>query len=543
MDPYLLGEINKRTPHFNQDLANGLAVKHMMEKSPTTGLNNTRAYIDKLFEINASMFPKGFRYLGNSMCRPEEQFDAVTREYGSRRIGNIAKSDTYMVQLNAEFEGEKLEPRKILLPFVRDGGICTLNGAEYSVSPVLTDVGFSVLNGSIFIPFRRIKLTFRQVDHHFYRNGKREVMYVIWSQIHHEMGKRTRKDLDNRPKIFSSLAHYFFCEFGLVETFKRWAKADLEIGYLRDFPEDLYPRDKWIVYESIGLKGRHPTGDMVLVIPKYQETDFVRRLVAGVWYTVDAFPSRFVEPDYLDYKELWRILLGHMVFGDFEHQGKIVENIESHLDSFNNSLDEMTIEELSGVNIRVTNIWELLHEIMTSLAHHLYDTDIDETSMYGKRLAVLRYVMAEFNYAVSMFTYTFQSRQDKVWTHNDLNNAMKQYFKLNTCIRKLTADHGEFDVLSSPGDSKVIKITSILVPQDRARTSGGHRRSLISDNSRLIHASISEVGQYKNQPKSNPDGRGRLNLFLNVRYDGLIERNPKLKDLIDKTQKRLSPKK
>lgn len=542
MDPYLIDCINKRTPHFNKDIANGLAVKHMMEKDPKTGLNNTRAYIDKLFAINASIFPKGFRYLGNSLCTPEEHFDTITREYGSRRVGNIAKSDTYMVQLNAEFNGERLEPRKILLPFVRDGNLCTLNGATYTVSPVLTDVGFSVLNGSIFIPFRRIKLTFKQVDHHFYRDGKREVTYVIWSQIHHEMGKRTKKDLDARPKIYSSLAHYFFCNFGVKGTFKQWANVDLQIGYAKDFPESKYPRSEWIIYESINLKEKHPTGDMALVIPRSQETDFVKRLVVSFWYTVDAFPNRFVEPEYLDNSALWRILLAHMVFGDFEHQGKITEQIDSHLESVNNYLDEMTMDELQSIGLKVNNIWDLLYEIMTTLAYHLYDSDIDETSMYGKRLAILRYVMAEFNYVVSMFSYAFQSRQDKEWNLNDINNIFKSYFKLNGVIRRLTADHGEFDVVSSPGDSKVIKVTSILVPQDRARTSAGHRKSLISDTSRLIHASIAEVGQYKNQPKSNPDGRGRLNLFVNVRYDGLIERNPKFRALIDRTQRRLNPK-
>ena len=538
MDPYLIGKIDGVTPKLNKDVANGLAVKHMMEINPETGMNATRAYVDKLFEINAGLFPADFKYLGNRLCKPEVHFEEITREYGSKRVANIAESNTYMIELITSYKGEQMFPRRILLPYVRDGGISTLNGATYSISPVLTDVGFSVLNGSIFIPFRRAKLTFKQVDHHYMCNEKREVMYVIWSQIHNEMSKRTKRDLDNRPHIESCLAHYFFCEFGVTETFKRWANADVQIGYLKDFPESQYPRDRYNVYESAVLKRRHPTGDMVLVLPKEQETDFVRRLVAGFWYVVDAFPSRFYEPSYMDNKQLWRIILGLMIFGDFEHQGKIAENIESHLDSFNNSLDEMTIEELRSVDVKVNTIWELLYAIMTDMAHHLYATDIDETSMYDKRLSVLRYVMAEFNYAVSMFAYTFQGRKDKEWTGQEINDALKRSFKLNTCIKKLTSEHGELDTLSSPGDSKVIKVTSILVPQDRAKTSKAHNKSLIGDSSRLIHGSIAEVGQYKNQPKNNPDGRGRINLFVNVRYDGLVERREEDRELIDEAQKR-----
>lgn len=538
MDPYIIGCIDRVMPKLNPDLANGLAVKHMMDVNPDTGINATRAYVDKLFEVNSGLFPAEFKYHGNRVCKPEVHFEEITREYGSKRVANIAETNTYMVELITSYKGELMFPRRVLLPYVRDGGICTLNGATYTVSPVLTDVGFSVLNGSIFIPFRRAKLTFKQVDHHYICNGQREVMYVIWSQIHNEMSKRTKRDLDNRPQIESCLAHYFFCEFGVTETFKRWANADVQIGYAKDFPEEMYPRDVWNVYESAYLKRRHPTGDYVLVIPKEQETDFVRRLISGFWYVVDAFPSRFAEPSYIDNKSLWRIILGLMIFGDFEHQGKIAENIESHLDSFNNSLDEMTIEELRSVGIKVNTIWELLYEIMTSMAHHLYDTDIDETSMYDKRLSVLRYMMSEFNYAVSMFAYTFQGRKDKEWTGQEINDSLKRSFKLNTCIKKLTSEHGELDTMSSPGDSKVIKATSLLIPQDRAKTSKAHNKSLIGDSSRLIHGSIAEVGQFKNQPKNNPDGRGRLNLFVDVRFDGLVTRREEDRELIDKAQAR-----
>ncbi len=542
MTAFLIKAVDARTPKFNADLADGLSVKHMMETNPATGTNNTRAYIDKLFDINKGLFDPGFEYLGNRICRADQHFDEITREYGGKRIANIAKSDTYMIELLGSYKGEMLMPRRVLLPFVRDGGLCTLNGAGYSVSPVLTDVGFSVLAGTIFIPFGRTKLTFKQVDHHYYCNGEREVMYVIWSQIHNEMGKRIRRDLDNRKRIESSLAHYFFCQFGVIETFKQWAGADIKLGYLKDFPKSDYPSDQWDLYESINLKGRHPTGDMVMLVPKSQSTDFVKRLVAGFWYVVDTFPNRFVEIEDLDDRGLWKVILGLMIFGDFKHQGKIMEDMESHLDSFNKSLDEMTQKELKAVDIDVNTIWELLHRIMTDMVHHLYDSDIDETSMYDKRLSILRFVMAEFNYAVSMFAYAFQGRRDKEWTTHDVNELMKKWFKLNTCVRRLASQHGEFETLSFPGDCKVIKITSILVPQDKARTMNARNRSLIGDSSRLIHASIAEVGQYKNQPKNNPDGRGRLNMFLQVRHDGLVMRNPALRDVIDKAQKRFRAK-
>lgn len=540
MDPELIKRILAVTPAFNQSIANGLAVEHMMTVNPDTGKNTTMAYIDRLIHINKALFPEGLKYEGSEICTPMKHFEEITREYQSKRIANIAKYDVYLVKYEFSYRGEKLFPRYVLLPFVRRGGLVNLNGALYNIAPVLTDVGYSVLRGSIFIPFRRTKLTFNRTDHHFYTDGRRTIIYVIWSMVHNEMANRTKRDLDNRRKIESCLAHYFFCKFGVTGAFKQWAKTDLMIGHRNDFNEANYPRAQWTIYESVTLKGRHPAGDVCLVIPKQQETEFVKMLVGGFFYVMDTFPDRFSDPKVIDDPVLWQTILGHMVFGDFEHGGKVLENIETHLHGFDNSLDEMTIEELSSAKVYVNNIWELLYEIMTSLSHNFYQSSHDETSMYNKRLVVLRYVMEEFNYSISLFAYGFQSRRDKEWTVNELNEALKRTFKLNTCIRKLTSEHGELDTVNYPGDNMMLRVTSMLVPQDRARKSRGHNKGLIGDTSRLLNASIAEVGQYKNQPKNNPDGRARINPYVQVGIDGMIERRPELVALIDKTQRRLS---
>ncbi|MFO5689539.1 hypothetical protein, partial [Klebsiella pneumoniae] len=75
-------------------------------------------------------------------------------------------------------------------------------------------------------------------------------------------------------------------------------------------------------------------------------------------------------------------------------------------------------------------------------------------------------------------------------------------------------------------DNKKTKGTTILVTQDRAKTAKAHNKSLINDSSRIIHASIAEVDQYKNQPKNNPHGRGSLNMYTNGNPTGQVERRP-----------------
>ena len=538
MDNVLLERIKERTPTFNKTITNGLAVEHMMSVNPDTGVNSTMAYIDRLIRINQELFPEGLTYDGSQICSPVKHFEELTREYNSKRIANIAQFDTYLVKYQFSYHGESLMPRFIQLPFVRDGGLMTLNGATYNVSPVLTDVGFSVLNGGIFIPFRRTRLNFKRTDHHFVANGARCIVYVIWSMIHNEMSNRGNRDLDNRKPIHTSLAHYFFCRFGVTGTFEKWAGTQVQLGLRDNFGEKEYPRDQFTVFESLTLKGKHPTGEMCLVVPKENDTDFVRMLVGGFFYVVDTFPDRFQEVSYADDISQWRIILGHMVFGDYEHAGKVLENIDTHMRSQEVSLDEMTREELRQRHIYVDNIWDLFYTIMTDLSHHFYQTNTEETSMYNKKLMVLRYITEEFNSAISLFGYGFQSRHDKEWTADELNDALKRLFKLNTCTKRLTVDHGEVNTVSYPGDNKIFRITSMLIPQDKARRGKGFGKGLISDTSRLLHASIAEVGQFNNQPKTNPDGRARINPNIRTEIDGTILRNPEREELVDRTQKR-----
>lgn len=546
MDIELINRIRKITPKFNESIANGLAVEHMMGINPETGVNNTMAYVDRLIHINRELFPEGLAYEGSQICSPIKQFEEQTREYNSKRVANIARWDTYLVKYQFSYtdpktqQKEMLIPRYVSLPYVRDGGLITLNGATYNIAPVLTDIGFSVLKGSIFIPFRRTKLTFNRESHHFFANGRREIVYVIWSMIHNEMGNRKRSDLDGRRYIHSCIAHYFFCKLGVTQTFKQWADVDVKIGLRKEFEGKEYHRDQWIIFESSHMKGRHPAGEICLVYPKDQDNEFARMLVGGFYYVMDSFPNRFKEPEYADDVDHWRLLLGNLVFGDFEHAGKLLENIETHMHSFDNSLDEITREELRGRNIYVGDIWELMHKIMTELSHHFYQTNNDEASMYNKRLMVLRYVMEEFNNAISNFAFGFQSRRDKIWTANELNDALKRSFKLNTCIRRLISHHGELDIVSYPGDNRMFRITSMLIPQDKARKIRGYGKGLISDASRLLHASIAEVGQFNNQPKNNPDGRSRINPNVAIEVDGTIRRRPEREELIETTQKRFN---
>lgn len=561
MDPYVIQRVAAATPKFNDSLCNGLAIDHLMKVNPETGKNAAMAYIDRLFQINHETFPEGLVYDGSQICSPITHFEKLTTEYNSKRQANIARNDTYLIKLQFSYHGETLFPRFVQIPFIGDGGLLTLNGATYSVSPVLTDVGFSVLQGSIFIPLRKIKLTFNRIGYHFLANGRRCIVYVIWSSVHSQRVKNPRlpkRRRDGRRDIETTLVHYLFCRYGLTETFRLWGKTNVMYGVKSNFPADEYPRDQYTIFESIALRGRHPAGDICLVIPVEGDSEFTRMLVGGFFYLMDTFPDRFsttsmdelsnfVDGQAVDeYGQVglgtvkqnsWRRLLGNLIWGDFEPYGKLLENVDDHMYSNEHILDEMTREDLRSRSLHVDNLWDLMVEVMTTLSHHFYQISSDEASMYGKRLMIQRYVMEEFNNAISRFSFSFQTRRNKVYTADEINALLKKYFKLNTCVAALTSQHGEINTVSYPGDNKIFRLTSMLIPQDKARRKGGFSKSQIGDTSHLLHASIAEVGQFNNQPKNNPDGRGRVSPNLNLDVDGTVRPDPEKAALIARTNK------
>lgn len=531
MDEVLLRHTAKITPSFNPSVANGLATEHM---------KNLMAYIDRLFYASRDVFPEGFEYLGSRICTPREQFLEVTREYESKRQANIARDDVFMACYEFAYKGERLLPRYVLLPFVRDGGLIHLNGGLYNISPVLADVGYSVNDNTIFVQFRRVRLNFKHVHHHVLVNDRRETMFQVYSQIHHLKGRIKKQDLSQREDIMTTLAHYFFCRFGFRQTLERWAHVDVELGWLRDFPEDQYPRDKYYVCRSAKLLGRHPNDQLAIVYPVHQHSQLAKMFVVGAFYVIDTFPNFFNDPEYIDDIGHWRRLLGHLIFGDYKPTGGMLEDVDTHMNSIESYLDDITREDLREGGLNVTTLYDLFIELMTNLSHHFYTTNADEASVYNKRMMVLRYVMNEFNEAISNLGFDFQDKKYREWSVAELNKILRSRFKLNTAKKRLSSWHGEINAVSYPGSNKIFRITSMLIPQDQANRRGSsHNKDVFSDPSRRLHASWAEVCSYCNLPKNDPIGINRIGPCVNIDHNGSIIRDPDKYDLIESTQKRL----
>lgn len=542
MDKHLFALVKEKIPKFNELIVNGLAVQQMRLVEP---------YVDRIFRTAATSFPEGLQYLGYRRCTPHEEFDEIARRTSKGKSTSknkttleLSRTDTYMVKYFFSYQGEELEARHLYLPFVGDGGMMSIRGSMFAISPTLADSTLSVGSDTIFIPMSCGKLTFERQIHHYFRNDERETVYVVSSQIHNHKDKRVAGQPQTRFRVGAAhtMIHYLFCKYGLTRTFAQYADADVVVGYDDTVNHSLFPADEWYICRSTGLKPKgyrdrvHQSSDIRLAIRKSQYTPLVASMIGGFFYIVDFFPRR-VEPEYIDHERLWMVLLGYAIFGSGGSEGRLVEDIQDHLMSLDKYLDSEIRQALVEDDIYVETIYDFFVNIIDTMSKRVTMSAASLSSMYGKKLMINRYALFDINKAIHTLMFQLQSSAKKNLNKVEIVNLMRRNLKPDLIVG-MTRKHREVNSVACPGDNMFFKITSVIIPQ--TNTSGTSRsKTNMVDPSKHLHVSIAEIGSYSNLPKSDPVGKSRVSPYLQIRDDGTVQRNPELLDLLNATQKRI----
>lgn len=541
MDKYLFGKIAETVPDFNPILGNGIVTEQMKE---------TESYIDQVWQSAAKSFPPGLKYLGPEKVEPLEAYIELTRKRYKRQSFDYARNDVYMVKYILEYtppgtnKTEKLKPIYMLLPYVGTGGTIHIRGSLFVINPVLADKLFSVDKDSIFVPITRDKLIFERLTYSYIANNQREFKPVVWGSIYH--AKNIKKGVQfsagkYKIKMFTTLAHYLFAKYGVTAAFKKFTGSDIVFGD-NEINEDNYPSSDWVICHSTGLrpqslKGRdYVAPSLRIAIRKDDYNLTTQSFITAIFYVADHWPDRVLS-EYLDSRRLWKILLGHIIFKNNTNEGKLVEDIDTHLDSIDNYIDAMMVSTLHENGVFCNDIYELFVHIIENMSFMVVNTDV--SNLYQKRLVTLRYVLLDIVKSIFNFNYYFTSKGKKELTVKTITTAMERTLKTNA-ILWINSGHGEVSSVSNPGDNAFIKLASRMVRQTEATGNNNSRKGAITDPSRVLHASHMEVGSFVSQPKFDPTGQSTINPYLNVDVDGTIKPNPRFKDLIDSVQAKIS---
>lgn len=535
MDNYLFGLVYDNTPKFNSTIAEGVAVREVP---------GSERYVDHLFRCAQESFPEGMRYEGWRRCTPKAEYMAVTKKRNNVQAFELARSDVFMCEYSMSLHGKTLDPVKIFLPFVGDAGEIHIRGSSFFVYPVLADRLISVGTNDLFLPFNRDKLTFERLSAHFKVDGRTETAYVYWSAIHHGLKKPNTDGTATVPTDMKTpLFLYLFCKYGVRGTFERICKGGVSIGTVDDFVnvKKGYRVCTSTGYKPASLKTNYyrPT-DIALLVHESDMTPTVSSLIATFFYVVDYFPDR-VNLDEMDDVQQWKILLGQIVFKNKNNLGKLLESIDTHLNSVEGYMDGMIREQLADDNIPAVDIYELFLYIIQNFSNMIISSDI--ASMYGKRLTVLRYLLFDITKEISKLIFKLQSLPPNKITETDINKILQRWLKPDRILEISGAKHGEVGGVSYPGDNMMFKITSNVVLQGDATAGSGNKKSAnLADPAKFLHGSIVEAGSLTNQPKSEPTGRTRANPAVRLEPDGTIVPDPARQPIISDLQNKISRK-
>ena len=530
----LFDRIHEEEIHkFNPLVAEGLAYHHVKDSA---------GYLNEVFKCAQVDFPPGFRYLGHAKSTPNEEMKQSI--FGQQNSIDISHSDLYMEKFmfswsGIDTNGETIDlPAKYLyLPILRRGGMITLRDSTSVVSPVIVDNALSVSVDSIYMPMNKAKLTFKQITYPFNANNDRRIAYVVYSSIYR--GKDSGPTLRS-AKMITSCAHYLFAKFGVFETFSNYAGCDIQIA--EEFDVKDYPRDEWYICESTKLKPReykqvnYMPSPIKLAIRVQDFNLTTEGMIAAFFYIADHFPARLrMGLMEWDSPSSWLIILGLILRPSTDNEPQILKHMQTHIASLDNYIDGMVREWLAEEKIYVNDIYHFLYMMIDRFSVLLTQGSRTLTTLYGKKLTVMRYVLMDIVKAIFNMTFDLQAASKKGLNETIVKNIMSAHLK-PTVIFALSKSHDEVSSVSSPGDCMIPKITNIAKLQDKMTGTNSKQGPKKLDSSSYLDASIAEVGSLTYNPKGDPTGRSRLNPHLQLDPDSYIRRQEDLIDVIDRTQ-------
>ena len=522
-------------PKLNPILAKGLATTHMQ---------HVEDYIDSVYRSVAPGFPTGLKYLGCRRCDPIKEHAEITRNRNSKCVFDVARSDIYLMEYMFTYAetGGQPEPisRFMYLPFVGQAGTIYLSGSRFVISPILADQVISVGLNNIFVRLLKAKLTFNRISHHYVANGRTENIQVAWSKIYN------KKATTNAPKATTSakstLVHYLLSKHGFSQMFEIYTNSRPIVGS-EEITTEHYPENEWVICKSSYAEARSgrvqgASSDIRIAIRISEYNNDVRNLVAGFFYVVDYFPTRVV-PELVDDRRLWMILLGHIIWSGSVSEVKLYTDVVDHINSLDQYMDAIYSQKLKAIGYESRDLYHLFYRIISTFNEWLLTADDRVSTMYGKELSILPFVCYEIVSAINNLYFNLNAAKKKEFSSKKILTLMNMNLRQGL-VFKITKDHGAVTTTNTSGDNMALKITNLLVPQSESNKNGGKKgRTVLSDPTKRLHASIAEVGSAWALPKSAPDGRSRLNLTLNISETGLVLRDPTKVELLDSVQQKI----
>ncbi len=516
-------------PKMNEVIAGGYST-HQLKK--------VVSHMDRIIRSAAVGFPKQVVYKGITLLTPEQEYAEIVRKGNDGCRYDIAHSDVFMVGIDFECFGTPVRKCQFL-PYSITANEIIINGSKHNIAAVVADRIISVLLGSIFVKLLKAKIMFERTSYHCVENGNRINSQVIHSEMYHK--KTTDKTQRPTIKAKHTLGHYLFSKYGVMHTFEKYGKCAPVILSLED---DLTPylNDQWSIYQSAEIK---PAGlgkldkektNIIIAVKNCEVNKMSTYLIVNFFYIADHFPLKIIKENIFD-NRIWMTTLGELIWNSFGHVGRLYTDVLKHLQSLDEYVDNIYMtKEFENIGIYIENIYDLFSYLIYNFNEMLLDADDRVCTLWNKELSVLYYVLYDLIENVHCLYFDLRSIRPEDLSQRKVLNVINRNIKPRTIFKINT--HQEVSATGDPTVCMAFKTTIVMVPQSNT-TGGRRRRAGIKDPALRVHASSAEVGGYCNLVKALPDGRTRVNPYVNVTEEGTIVRNPEFETLLNQAQEKL----
>lgn len=538
----LFGKIHTEcVTHFNPIIANGY---------PTTALKYIVEHIDAYTRCGLSALEgTGLEYVNITHPSPEQGFEEMTRKSGQRpATWDVATSDLFMVRQHWRYQGTDIY-HNIFLPFVRRGSRIQIRGSMFVVHPVLVDRSFSVGANDLFFPFTRarsniLKMSYQtRQDDSFMNYGS-----VIYSSLYNRSKDSIRKQGPVLWKGVTTLAHYLFCTEGALGAFKKYANVDIKIGDYDTINANTLNMEEWTFFESAGgtpvgfMPNKYSNGrqyfkpNMRLAVRREELTPGVQGLINGFFYVADFFPEK-LRLEYINTKHeitMWTQMLGDIIFPTGVNPGKLLEDMAPHFRSLNDYVDTETKLKLQSDDIYLDDFYQLCFYVLDNFDNMILDGIGKVSTMYDKKLEVLKYVAAPVTEGIFKFIFNIAKGKGTI-TPATIKERLSKFVKPKT-IMEINHGHGEVVSASTSSDNMFLKVTSNLVGQTSSSGPTKSKKKNLNDPTLHLDISYAEIGQFAAISKANPSGNGNINGRVQVDSKGHIIRDESIRELTEAVQ-------
>ncbi len=545
MDKTLTDAISNVRPKMNPIVAKGMAMYQI-----PLAVEYLRSIIQTF--SGSTMFPDGLVFHSIERCTPQEEVEVIAKKRSGKRIIDIAKNSVYMVKIKFTYFGEMLIPVYLFLPYVEDAGLMFIRGSHYMVLPTLADTVISIETDNILVALLCAKLKFERLNYTFLMQGIPIAKTIVHSEIHNEIKRRSKNSPASVNGRKSIVLHYLFAKYGVKETFKKHAKADIVIGDFDTITTENYPSDKWTICEFFNRDstrkkylGGASIAKIRLAIKSKQLTETASTFIAGFFYLLESYGGN-VELEYFnnpqDEEIMWKTALGLIVFSNGLNRGDLLNRIDEHFRSLDEYINELDKTLLHASGVKVDNVYDLFGWILNNYIEKTNSVTKEEPSLYGKHLGVLRHLLYDVIACLNNARFKLTSESAKAKNNGrlskeDIEKILRDSIKQDV-IMSAPATHSELASVACPGDNRIFKITNFIVPQSKSGRSANnsHDRSISMKPSSALHISKAEVSTFVNISQADYVGNNKINPYVTMTPESKVIRNPKYVDMLDRAQ-------